>query len=193
MTATRSGSFPWRFLALVTTTAALLSGCLVSVEIAAAAQHSARAKHCKTKCRKAKATRYLATHRYSYVAGSSYGSGESLELDLCADGTLGASGTQWVYRTGAYDFTFDGRWSVISAKGWRARVAFTTANYQANNPSYIPTAPPPETGVLRLWIKARRALGLRDGGGLFDPLQGPLSRTGLPSGSCPVAGAPAGA
>ena len=191
MTATRSG-FSGRFLALVSTTAALLSGAVMAVDIAAAAQDSVPAKHCKTKCRMAKATHYLAGHRYSYFVGSPGVSSRSLDLDLCPDGTLNASGNALVYRMGAYDFSFDGRWSAIAATRWKTKVAFTTANYQASNPPNILSDPPPEAGVLGLWIKTRSAVGIRDGGGLFDPPVGPLSRTMVPSASCPVVGAPAG-
>jgi hypothetical protein len=192
MTATRSGSFPWRFLALAMTTAALVSSAVVAVDIAAAAQHSVRAKHCKTKCRKAKATRYLAGHRFFHFAGYPGVEGTALDLDLCADGTLHASGNTLVYRTDEYDFSFDGHWSVISATRWKTRVAFTTANYQTDHPTPFQN-PPPEAGVLRLWIKGRSAAGIIDGGGLFNPPVPPLSRSVLPSGSCPIAGAPAGA
>jgi hypothetical protein len=193
MTATRSG-FSASFLALVTT-AALLGGGVVAVDTAAATQHSTVfAKHCKAKCRQAKATHYLAGHRYFYFAGSPGIAGTALNLDLCPDGTLRASGDTLEYRLGAYDFSFDGTWTVMSARGWRARVAFTTVNYQTNKPpAFGQPNPPPEAGVLRLWIKARSAVGIRDGGGLFDPTQGTLSRTASPSGSCSVVGAPSGA
>jgi hypothetical protein len=192
MTTTRSGLFPRRFLAFLTTTAVLLSSAVVAVEIAAAAQHVAPAKHCKAKCRKAKATHYLEGHRYSYVTGYAPGSGTSLKLDFCADGTLHAGGEIALYRLGVYGFSYEGTWSVISAARWSTKVAFTTTNWQTNYPGYLPPSPAP-AGVVGLWIKARNSTGIRDGGGLFDPVAGQLSRAVLPSGSCPVIGAPAGA
>ena len=112
---------------------------------------------------------------------------------LCADGTLHASGSTLIYRTAYYHFTFDGRWSVISAARGKSRVAFTTANYQADNPPTVQANPPPEAGVLGLGIKARSSVVIRDDGGLFDPPVPTLSRTALPSGACPLVGAPAGA
>jgi len=192
---TAIGSVCWsrRSLAVVVAVAALFGGAAVAVNVAAATKHSPTlGKHCKAKCQKARAIGYLAGHRYSYVVGSAPGSSNSLNLDLCADGSLHARGEIALYRLGVYDFSFEGRWSVISASRWRTKVAFTTTNWQTNYPGYLPAGPPP-AGVLSLWIKARIATGIRDGGGLFDPLAGSLSRGVLPSGSCPVVGAPAGA
>ena len=191
-----------RCLTLAVTIVAFLTGSLGGVDGApGASPPTARDSQCKAKCRtaerrKAGRTRYLAAHRYSYFEGTPGMNGTGLTLDLCADGTLDASGTTIVYRTGAYDFSFDGRWSVLSATRWKVRVAYTTANYQANNPSVIPASPPLPVGVLRLWTKTKTgALQILDGGGLLDgsatakPI---LQRTLLPTGdACPVVGATA--
>jgi hypothetical protein len=191
MTASR-----WASLAAVVALAVLCGrpAAALNVAVAAPKHPMARAKHCKATCHKAAAFRYLAKHRYSYGWGSAGGSNGGMDLDLCADGTLHATGDVQVYRRGAYDFSFDGTWAVLSASRWKAKVVFTTGNYQTISGGGLYSAnPPPSAGVLRLWIKARMSTGVRDGGGLFNPIAVSLSRGGLPSGSCPVVGAPAGA
>jgi hypothetical protein len=148
-----------------------------------------RSKGCGAKCRKAGATAFLAGHRYSF--GTYNGaSGQSIDVDLCAEGSSHTDRTFYPYRNPPYGDSFDGTWKVTSAKRRSARIAYTTFNYSSTSSvGFGPPLPPPQAGVAVLLLKPRigKVVLRAPDSPTMDSLWR-FTRMLLPIGACPVAG-----
>jgi hypothetical protein len=140
----------------VLTVAAVAGGLIVggaaglsSTAVADSAPSAVTAKKkCKAKCKRRKATNFLAGHTYTRVTYSSTGASQNLRLDLCRNGTLHARGDYVGYSGYAWADGYDGTWRVASATKTSANAPFTTSGYWVSDPYYA--SPPPASGTMMI-------------------------------------------